>query len=72
MFCQVERKPTICLVKFAGYGNLIATGNAKSTGDTATGAVSADLTLKTANALDGQAYNGTITYTLQDATLSAN
>ncbi|MDY2519980.1 WxL domain-containing protein [Weissella cibaria] len=58
--------------KVAGYGNLIATGNDKSTGDTATGAVSADLTLKTANALDGQAYNGKITYTLQDATLTAN
>jgi len=54
--------------KVAGYGALIA--NAKqANGNNATGAVQATLKLASANALADKAYNGVITYTLQDADL---
>lgn len=54
--------------KVAGYGNLIAQAK-QANGDNATGAVTANLKLASANALANQAYNGVITYTLQDANL---
>lgn len=56
--------------KVAGYGNLIAQAK-QANGDNATGAVTASLKLASANALANQAYNGVITYTLQDADLAA-
>ena len=56
--------------KVAGYGNLIAHAD-QANGDNATGAVKASLKLASANALANQAYNGVITYTLQDADLAA-